>query len=517
MAVRINRIDQYVLNLRTRMPFRYGIASMTALPHLFLRLEATIDAQPAVGVASEGLPPKWFTKDPQTTFRDDLADMFSVIGHACQTATQLGEAGSTFELWQQLYPDQQDWAAGAGHSPLLASLGASLVERALIDAFCRATDQPFARAVRNGSLGFQPDALHTDLQGARAADLLPEVPLRSLIARHTVGLADPLTDDEIPAGERLDDGLPQSLAACIRAYGLTHFKLKVFGDLDKDVDRLARIARVVSAGGDDYAFTLDGNEQFHEAEDFQRFWGAIQEERDLHDFVQHLIFVEQPLHRDVALSEEVGEQLRAWDERPPIIIDESDGEIDSLPRALRAGYVGTSHKNCKGVFRGVANACLIAQLNGAGTPHPRPLSQVPAPQTGGGAGNPGGGEQWADERPDSRRYVLSGEDLANVGPVALLQDLAAMATLGVEHVERNGHHYFRGLSMLPSGVQREVLARHGDLYRRHPDGFPTLDVRGGRIEVGSVVHAPFGTGFLLDVTQFTPLADWRFDELGVEE
>jgi hypothetical protein len=104
-----------------------------------------------------------------------------------------------------------------------------------------------------------------------------------------------------------------------------------------------------------------------------------------------------------------------------------------------------------------------------------------------------------------------------VGPVALLQDLAAMATLGVEHVERNGHHYFRGLSMLPEGVQQAVLARHGDLYRRHPDGFPTLDVRGGRIEVGSVVDAPFGTDFLLDVTQFTPLADWRFDELGVEE
>ena len=42
---------------------------------------------------------------------------------------------------------------------------------------------------------------------------------------------------------------------------------------------------------------------------------------------------------------------------------------------------------------------------------------------------------------------MSGEDLANVGPVALLNDLTVMSSLGVNHVERNGHHYFSGLSM----------------------------------------------------------------------
>jgi hypothetical protein len=92
-----------------------------------------------------------------------------------------------------------------------------------------------------------------------------------------------------------------------------------------------------------------------------------------------------------------------------------------------------------------------------------------------------------------------------------------MATLGITHVERNGHHYFAGLSMLPSDVQEAVLAHHGDLYRRHPRGFPTVDVRGGRIQVGSVVDAPFGTAFLLDATRFTPIDEWRFETLGVQE
>ncbi len=42
-------------------------------------------------------------------------------------------------------------------------------------------------------------------------------------------------------------------------------------------------------------------------------------------------------------------------------------------------------------------------------------------------------------------WLMSGEGLANVGPVALLNDLAAMAVLGMGDVERNGHHYFAGL------------------------------------------------------------------------
>lgn len=36
-------LDLYILNMKTRMPFRYGIAVMTALPCLFVRLTVEID------------------------------------------------------------------------------------------------------------------------------------------------------------------------------------------------------------------------------------------------------------------------------------------------------------------------------------------------------------------------------------------------------------------------------------------------------------------------------------------
>ncbi len=107
------------------------------------------------------------------------------------------------------------------------------------------------------------------------------------------------------------------------------------------------------------------------------------------------------------------------------------------------------------------------------------------------------------------RKSLSGEDLANIGPVALQQDLAVAATLGVTSVERNGHHYFAGLSAFPVQVQRQVLDAHADLFRRADSGWPTLNIRDGRVSLESVLSAPFGVGFEIDVEQFTPSDEWR--------
>lgn len=104
----------------------------------------------------------------------------------------------------------------------------------------------------------------------------------------------------------------------------------------------------------------------------------------------------------------------------------------------------------------------------------------------------------AHRRRQGRRGLLTGEDLCNLGPVARLQDLAMMALLGLEHVERNGHHYYRGLSMWPAAWQETVRAAHPDLYARHPDGFVFVRLQAGQLAVDSVNAAPFGLQPLLD-------------------
>ena len=151
--------------------------------------------------------------------------------------------------------------------------------------------------------------------------------------------------------------------------------------------------------------------------------------------------------------------LNAWSDRPPIIIDESDAECADLRRALDLGYAGTSHKNCKGVFKGVAHACLISQRTA---------------QRGG-------------------RLIMSGEDLCSIGPVSMLQDLAVQAVLGVASVERNGHHYFAGLSPWPREF-RMPCWHIIPISTRHRSGWPRLSVRDGRLSTRSVVRAPLGVG-----------------------
>ncbi|MDE2931021.1 MAG: hypothetical protein OXQ27_08860 [Chloroflexota bacterium] len=481
MSLSVRETGLHVLNMQTRMRFRYGIASLVAVPHLFVRLEADIDGAREVGLAADGLPPKWFTKYPATSFSDDLDEMLAVIRQACALTEEAPPADSVFAFWHRLHEQQEAWAAETGYPPLLWGFGVSLVERALIDAFCRSTGTPFARALCDDSLGIELGAIHPELAGFSPAELLPAEPQRSVIVRHTVGLSDPLTDEEIPAEERVDDGLPQSLAASIRSYGLTHFKILISGDAAADLTRLRQVASAVEEHVfGDYAFTLDGSEQYTEVEPFRQAWEAIRAEPTLHEFLDHLLFVEQPLRRDMALSPEAKAELRAWSDRPPLIIDESDGTLSSVVAALDGGYVGASFKNCKGVFGGIANACLLAKRR---------------------RGDPGG------------YYVQSSEDLASVGPVSMLQDLAVLASLGIEHSQRNGHHYFAGLSMFPADVQADVLAKHATLYRRHDRGYPVLDVREGRLDTGSVVAAPFGYGVELDTRRFTPLEQWTVESL----
>jgi hypothetical protein len=469
MSLTILHGDVHLIDLQTRLPFKYGITVMSQAPQAFVRLQVEVDGETCWGFAADLLPPKWFSKIPEQPIDDELDEMLGVVEHAVETAR--GQtADSAYELWQLLYYTQAGWGRAQKLPPLLSNFGATLIERAMIEAVCRAKGTSFAQAVRDNRLGIR-------LPAGQPADLLPARPLERVVCRHTIGMADPLTEAEIADHDRLDDGLPQSLEACIARYRLRHFKVKVGGDAEQDVDRLERIAAVLGAqGAEDFAFSLDGNEQFRSLDEFRGYWESISNRSKLQPFFEHLLFVEQPFHRDIALDFDVLDELKSWVARPPLIIDESDAELHSLDEALALGYQGTSHKNCKGVFKSIANACKLELLR---------------------RDDPAG------------RYLMSGEDLANTGPVALLQDLAVMATLGVFSVERNGHHYFAGLSAFPAAIRQQVCAAHGDLFDWTSDGWPTLTIRDGQIELGSVIAAPLGVGFELDINWFTPVDEWR--------
>jgi L-alanine-DL-glutamate epimerase-like enolase superfamily enzyme len=466
MNFRLLSLRFFTVPTRTRFPFQYGIASMTSAPHVIVRAEIECPGGVFGGQSAEGLPPKWFTKNPTTRFEEDLPEMVRVIESAAEIARNFRKTASFFDHWRHLFQEHRQWAARAAIAPLLANLGVSLVERAMLDAFCRAAGQPLHALLRANALEIDIGSIREELRGVEPRDFLPQAPTSSLAVRHTVGLGDPI--DASDAVERPADDLPFTLQENIAACGLTFFKIKLSGDFARDSARLSRLAEALPSKA---RFSVDGNENFAGIAAFREQWERHLAHPRTGDWLRRgLIFVEQPVHRASALSADAGRELSGWSGAPDIIIDEADGSLEDLPHALALGYRGVSHKNCKGIIKGLANAALL-RVKSAESPRAAP-------------------------------FILSGEDLANIGPVALLQDCAMMAALGLQDAERNGHHYFRGLSMWPERMQSEMAQSHSDLYAMHAGSPPyaALQVRDGMIRLDSVNAAPFGCRPLWEVT-----------------
>jgi L-alanine-DL-glutamate epimerase-like enolase superfamily enzyme len=477
MTCKLLEADLGIINIHTRIPFRYGIAVMTDVPHLIVRARMEIHGQVVQGYSADNLAPKWFTKNPDESYEQEIADMLRVIRQAANFARQAGPAPTIFSLWEKMYQEQTTWGRSLGLPPLLTQFGTSLIERAMIDAFCRRSGSSFAHALDSGALGVRLDAIHPELGKTSPTDYLPPAPLKQIAIRHTVGMADPLDPSQLSNWK--DDGQPLDLESVIRHYGVRYFKLKVGGNIAEDTRRLADIIAVIKRQrGDDFFFTIDGNEQYRSMHAVRELWGGLLSAVDA-EALNRLIFIEQPIHRDAALTPEIHGQLEEWKDRPPIIIDESDAGFSAVRDALALGYSGTSHKNCKGVFKGIANACLLASRR----------------------------------RNSGVKTVLSGEDLSNVGPVGLLQDLTVMARLNVSHVERNGYHYMKGIYFLPEEGRQITLRNHPDLYTNTPDGYAALRIENGLLNIGSLQNPSLGMAAEFDFDWCIPENEWTFESL----
>jgi hypothetical protein len=274
----------------------------------------------------------------------------------------------------------------------------------------------------------------------------------SIAARHTVGLVDVIAGQP---GE-VNDGLPESLQEVIAAYGHTFFKLKVSGNADADLRRLAEIAAVLDCIAEPYHVSLDGNEQYDDLDALLDLWRRMQAGPQLERLVASILFIEQPINRKHALDKDVSALSRV----KPVIVDESDADLAAFPSARALGYTGVSSKCCKGLYKSILNAARCKSWNAEA-----------------------GGE----------RYFMSGEDLTTQAGLAVQQDLALVNLLGLTHVERNGHHYVNGMAGLPEHEQDAFLAAHPDLYE-HNRGAVRLKIRNGRLAIGSLASTGFASG-----------------------
>ena len=461
----VREIELFERPVVLRLPFRFGVVTLTQCPQAFVRarIECT-DGRSSWGAAAEMMAPKWFDKNLALSNEDNFDQLREVLALARGAYLGDGTPATAFGHFARHYDSHLQAAAARGYNPLLANYGPALADRAIFDALCRSQDVSFSAAMQGNLAGI--GAQRPEFGGMDFDQFLAALkPAATIEARHTVGMVDAITAADLVAP--VNDGLPETLEQVVQRYGHRYFKLKVGGKLQADIDRLTVIASVLDRLSQPYFASLDGNEQYPDAAGVSELLGRMRATPALRRLNDSILFIEQPISRLHAMEVD----LRSAGLDQPVIIDESDGELDTFLQARARGYAGVSSKTCKGLYKSVLNAARCARWN---------------------------------EEAGHEVCFMSAEDLTTQAGLSVQQDLALVNLLGITHVERNGHHYVNGMAAQGRQEQLAFLAAHPDVYE-DTQGAVRLAIRDGRIALGSLAGPGFASGAMPDFSRMTAI------------
>lgn len=434
-------------------PFRFGAITVTATPQAFVLVEVDVEGKGrAVGASAELLVPKWFDKRPQLS----PAQTVEALRHSLLIARELylsrKEFDTAFGLHAACIAQQVKHCGREDIPPLAAAYGPAEIDKAILDALLRATDSSFFDGMAQNVAGIDsrlsPDISSRDIEQFLAG----RKRLERVAIRHTVGL-----DDKVEGEGGVADARENA--------GARYFKLKLNGDPAHDADRLVRIGCELSKLPHDYKVTLDANEQYADLAALTALVDRLDRDGALKPIASRLLYIEQPMPRDITRNSPLGALASHG-----FIIDEADDSYDAFPAARALGYRGISSKSCKGVYKSVVNAARAAKWSAGGA-----------------------------------RHFITGEDLTCQAGLAVQQDLALGALLGIGHAERNGHHYVDGFAETPAAEAERFLAAHPDLYEKR-GGTVRLAVHDGDLLTASLAVPGFASAVHPDWPTIAPLA-----------
>ena len=438
--------------VRFARPFRFGAVTINAAVQAFVRVEIEVEGKGrATGASAELLAPKWFDKRPHLSSEETLAEMRRSLTIARDLYLAHSGFATAFGIHAAVIGAQVEVCAGEDIPRLAAAYGPAEIDKAILDALLRAAGANVFDGMRQNITGIDarlsPDLDERDISqflGGRAR-------LERVAIRHTVGL-----DDRIEGEGGVADLRENS--------GARYFKLKLSGDPDADAARLIRIGRELLTLAHDYRVTLDANEQYADLDALGVLTARLDRGSALKPIASKLLYIEQPMPRDVTRQSPLG-ALGARD----FIIDEADDSYDAFPAARALGYRGISSKSCKGIYKSILTATRAAKWSAQGA-----------------------------------RYFITGEDLSCQAGLAVQQDLAIGALIGVTHAERNGHHYVDGFADTPAAEAQAFMSAHPDLYTNNGSRI-RLSIHDGDLLTGSLTAPGFASAVHPDWSKLSPL------------
>jgi hypothetical protein len=433
-------------------PFRFGAVVIEAASQLFVRAEIQIEGKGVfVGAGAEMLVPKWFDKRPALTSDDTVAELRRALAIARDLYLSHSRFETAFGLHAACIAAQIEACANEDIPPLAAVYGPAEIDKAVLDALLRGARVNFFDGMSQNVAGIDA-RLTPDLNDDDIARFLATRQRRRRVAvRHTVGLDDPI---EGKGG----------VADANENAGARYFKLKLGGDPGADAARLARIGEQLATLPHDYGVTLDANEQYADLNTLAVLADRLDHDTALRPIATKLSYIEQPMPRDITMASPLGALAKR-----DFIIDEADDSYDAFRAARVLGYRGISMKSCKGIYKSIVNAARAVTWSAEG-------------------GN----------------YFVTGEDLTCQAGLAVQQDLALGALIGITHAERNGHHYVDGFAETPIAEALAFLSAHSDLYASD-GGRVRLSIRDGDLLTDTLIAPGFAASAHPDWSTLAPL------------
>ena len=422
-------------------PFRFGAVVVEAASQVFVRIEIEIEGgQGSVGASAELIVPKWFDKRAHLSPEETVDELRRSLAVARELYLADPGYDTAFDHHASRVAAQIEACAREDIPPLAAMFGPAETDKAILDALLRGAGTNFFDGMAANIAGIDA-RLSPDLVDDDITRYLGQSRRRARVAiRHTVGL-----DDVVEGAGGVADAQENS--------GARYFKLKLAGNPGDDAARLVRIGRELATLPYAYSVTLDANEQYADPGDLRELVGRLSRDAALAPIASRLLYIEQPMPRDITRATTL-DGLATCD----FIIDEADDSYNAFVAARALGYRGISSKSCKGIYKSIINATRAAK--------------------------------WSAE---GEEFFVTGEDLTCQAGLAVQQDLALGALIGMTHAERNGHHYVDGFGDTPPDEANAFLAAHPDLYAR-AGAQVRLAIHDGDLLTGSLSAPGFASG-----------------------
>ncbi len=356
--IRVEDVSTSYDDYKYRAPMKFGghVVDRVTVLNVNCRVR-TADGRVMKGFGSMPLSNTWAFPSDVLSYDTTLGAMKALAERISKITASYKEYGHPIDINWSLEPLYLQAADEISKSQHLAQPIPKLCTLVTASAFDAAVHDAYGKVHGlNCYHTYGPEFMNHDLSHYLGPEFKGEYPSRYVLREpkarmplyHLVSAVDPIFESDIK--QRINDGLPETLAEWINYNGLTHLKIKLNGNDRKwDVERVLNVDRASTEtqkkrGVSRWVYSLDFNEKCPNVAYLLDFLREVKQKSPAG--YERIQYVEQPTARDLKAHPE--NVMHEAAKLRPVVIDESLTDVEALWLSRKMGYTGAALKACKG-------------------------------------------------------------------------------------------------------------------------------------------------------------------------